>query len=58
MERQEVQRASRTIAEEYRGAGEGWARATIGKMRPRAGFAPTDSNAVTPRMIEATSVTS
>ena len=34
------------------------ARATSGKMRPSAGLAPIESNAATPRMIEATSVTS
>jgi len=34
------------------------ARAASGKMRPRAGLAPMDLNAATPRMIDATSVTS
>ncbi len=34
------------------------ARAATGKMRPRAGLAPIESNAATPRMMEATRVTS
>ena len=34
------------------------ARAMTGKMRPRAGLAPIDRKAATPRMIEATRVTS
>ena len=34
------------------------ARAASGKMRPITGLAPIDSNAATPRMIEATRVTS
>jgi hypothetical protein len=34
------------------------ARAITGKIRPSTGLAPIDSNAVTPRMIDATSVTS
>ena len=34
------------------------ARAASGKMRPSAGFMPIDWNAATPRMIDATSVTS
>ncbi len=34
------------------------ARAASGKMRPSAGLAPTELNAATPRMIEATRVTS
>ena len=34
------------------------ARAATGNTRPRAGLAPTALNAATPRMIEATSVTS
>ena len=34
------------------------ARAASGKMRPSAGLAPIELNAATPRMIEATRVTS
>ena len=34
------------------------ARATTGKIRPSAGLAPIDLKAATPRMIDATSVTS
>ena len=34
------------------------ARAARGKTRPRAGLAPIELKAATPRMIEATSVTS
>ena len=34
------------------------ARAMTGKMRPSAGFAPIERKAATPRMMEATSVTS
>ncbi len=34
------------------------ARAASGKIRPSAGFMPIELKAVTPRMIEATSVTS
>ena len=34
------------------------ARAASGKIKPRAGFMPIDSKAATPRMIEATRVTS
>ena len=34
------------------------ARAASGKTRPSAGFSPIDWNAATPRMIDATSVTS
>ncbi len=34
------------------------ARATSGKIRPSAGFMPIELNAATPRMIDATSVTS
>jgi hypothetical protein len=34
------------------------ARAASGNTRPRAGLAPTELNAATPRMIEATRVTS
>ncbi len=34
------------------------ARAATGKIRPSAGLAPIEANAATPRMIDATSVTS